>query len=449
MSRWSAEFVARALGVPVTGPGFSEISTDTRTLAPGALFVALAGEKFDGHAHLPTARDNGAAAAVVRRGTPAVQGLTLIEVSDTLAAYGRLGRERRREITGPVVAITGSNGKTSTKEMLAAVLRTRWRVHATKLNLNNLVGVPQTILSAPPGTDALVIEAGASEAGELARARDIIEPTIVVITNVQPSHLDGFQSLDGVMLEKISLAREVPLAVVGTDPPRLVEGARRVATRVLTAGLAGADRVPDEVRVDAAGEPIFRVDGHTVHLPIRGQHQVANAMLAWTVGRELFCDPTAMASALASLVLPGGRGELIQHGGLTVLNDAYNANPASFRAVMDVAQTMRGGRRLVFVAGTMRELGSESARYHAEVADALVELGPELVAAVGEFVPAFERHRAALGDRLLTAPDAVALAPLLAARLTGDEFVVLKASRGPALERILPALGITSTTPSH
>ena len=179
MSRWSAEFVARALGVPVAGRGFSEISTDTRTLAPGALFVALVGEQFDGHAHLAAAREKGAAAAVVRRGTPVVQGLTLIEVGDTLAAYGRLGRERRREITGPVVAITGSNGKTSTKEMLAAVLRTRWRVHATRLNLNNLVGVPQTILAAPPGTDALVIEAGASEAGELARARDIIEPTIV------------------------------------------------------------------------------------------------------------------------------------------------------------------------------------------------------------------------------------------------------------------------------
>ena len=449
MSRWSADFVARALGVPVTGRGYSEISTDTRTLAPGALFVALAGEKFDGHTHLAMAREKGAVAAVVRRGTPAVTGLTLIEVGDTLAAYGRLGRERRREITGPVIAITGSNGKTSTKEMIAAVLRTRWRVHATTLNLNNLVGVPQTILAAPPGTDALVIEAGASEAGELARAREIIEPTIVVITNVQPSHLDGFRSLEGVMLEKLSLARDVPLAIVGTDPPRLVEGAQRIAERVITAGLARAERVPEEVRIDAAGEPIFRIDERTVHLPIRGRHQVGNAMLAWTVGRELFCDPTAMASALASLVLPGGRGELIQHGGLTVLNDAYNANPSSFRAVIEVARTLREGRRLVFVAGTMRELGADSPRYHAEVADALVELAPDLVAAVGEFVPAFERHRTALGDRLLTAPDAVTLAPLLAARLRGDELVVLKASRGPALERILPALGITSTAPSH
>lgn len=449
MSRWSAVFVARALGVTVTGPGFTEISTDTRTLAPGALFVALTGEQFDGHAHLSAARDKGAGAAIVRRGTPPVTGLILIEVGDPLAAYGRLGRERRREIPGPVVAITGSNGKTSTKEMLAAVLRTRWRVHATKLNLNNLVGVPQTILAAPPGTEALVIEAGASGRGELAKMRAIIEPTVVVITNVQESHLDGFGSVEGILEEKLSLAVGVPLAIVGADPGALGDGARRRAHRVVTAGLMGADRVPDRVTVNHAGEPTFEVDGYRVHLAVRGRHQVANAMLAWTLGRELFCDPAAVAVALGSLVLPGGRGELLQHGGLTVLNDAYNANPSSFRAVLDLAQAMRQGRRLVFVAGTMRELGAESARYHREVAEALVALAPDLLAAVGEFVPALEPYRAQLGDRLLTAPDAPALAPLLAARLKGDEFVVLKASRGPALERILPSLGITTTAPSH
>lgn len=449
MSRWSAEFVTRALGVPVAGRGFSEISTDTRTLAPGALFVALTGEKFDGHAHLAAARDKGALAAVVRRGTPAVPGLTLIEVGDPLTAYGRLGRERRREINGPVIAITGSNGKTSTKEMLAAVLRTRWKVHATKLNLNNLVGVPQTILASTPGTEALVIEAGASEAGELARAREIIEPTIGVITTVQASHLDGFRTVEGIMLEKLSLIRGVDLAVVGTDPPRLAENARRMAKRVITAGLRDADVVPQQVALGSTGEPTFTVDGRTIRLPIRGAHQVGNAMIAWAVGRELFCDPAAIASALENLVLPGGRGELLQHQGLTVLNDAYNANPASFLAAIEVARAMRPGRRLVFVAGSMRELGAESARYHAEVAKALVALEPEVLAAVGEFVPALEPYRAPLGDRLVTAADAPALGPLLAARLRGDELVVLKASRGPALERILPFLGITTTAPSH
>jgi UDP-N-acetylmuramoyl-tripeptide--D-alanyl-D-alanine ligase len=266
---------------------------------------------------------------------------------------------------------------------------------------------------------------------------------------VQASHLDGFKSVEGILREKVSLAKGVPLAVVGTEPPRLAEEARRLAGRVITAGLAGADRVPASVELSDDGEPVLTVDDQRVRLPLRGRHQAGNAMLAWTVGRELFCDPPSMAQALGSLVLPGGRGELLQHGGLTVLNDAYNANPASFLAAIEVAKAMRGTRPLVFVAGTMRELGAESARYHAEVAEALVALAPDLLAAVGEFVPALEPHRAVLGDRLLTAPDALALAPLLASRVRGTELVVLKASRGPALERILPALGITTSAPSH
>jgi UDP-N-acetylmuramoyl-tripeptide--D-alanyl-D-alanine ligase len=378
-----------------------------------------------------------------------VEGLRLLEVDDTLDAYGRMARERRREITGPVVTVTGSNGKTSTKEMLAAVLGTKWKVHATKLNLNNLVGIPQTILASPTNTGALVIEAGASEKGELARARAIIEPSVTVVTNVQASHLDGFGSVEGIMTEKLSLARETVLAVVGTEPPALADGARHLARRVVTAGVAGADKMPTALVMEPSGEPTLTIDGQKFHLPIRGKHQAGNAMLAWTVGKELGCDPAAMARALSGLVLPGGRGELLHHGGLTVLNDAYNANPASFKAIIEVAKGMRGKRPLVFVAGTMRELGAESARYHAEIAKELVALAPDLLAAVGEFVPALEPHRKALGDRLLTAPDAPALAPLLAARLKGDELVVLKASRGPALERILPALGITTSAPSH
>src|SRR5687768_18093359 len=179
MMRWSGEFVRKALALPAAprAAGFTEISTDTRALDPGALFVALAGERFDGHAHLEAAWERGASAAVVRRGTPAVAGLELLEVDDTLRAYGELAHARRAEITGPVVAVTGTNGKTSTKEMLAAVLATRFRVHATRANLNNLVGVPLTILESPADTEALVIEAGANLPGEIPRYREIIEPT--------------------------------------------------------------------------------------------------------------------------------------------------------------------------------------------------------------------------------------------------------------------------------
>ncbi len=439
--RWSGDFVRRALELAAPVPAdFSQISTDTRTLLPGALFVALAGEHFDAHEHLDAARDRGAAAAVVRTGTPAVAGLPLLEVPDTLAAYGALARARRQAFAGPVIAVTGTNGKTTTKEMLAAMLATRFRVHATRANLNNLVGVPLTILEAPADADALVVEAGANLPGEIPRYHAIIEPTVAVVTNVGAGHLEGFGSIDGVMQEKLALTRGVPLAVVGTDPPTLAARARELAARVVTAGLADADVTPGALVLDGAGRATFALDGHPVRLPLPGRHLAANAMLAWAVARELGVEPAAAAAALAALRLPAGRSQLESLGGFTVLNDCYNANPQSFASVIATAQAMRGGRRLVFIAGTMRELGADSARLHADVARQLTELQPDLLGAVGEFVPALAPYATALGDQLVTADDPAALAPLLRPRLRGDELLVVKASRGVALERILPLL---------
>ncbi len=447
---WTDTSVRAALGLPGGDEtAYSAISTDSRTVEPGSLFIALRGERFDGHDHLAKAAESGATGAIVRAGTPEVPGLRLYHVIDTLEAYGQLARARRREITGPVVAIGGANGKTSTKEMCAAVLRTGYRVHSTPANDNNLVGIPKTILAAPEGTQALVIEAGASVRGELARARRIIEPTVTVTTNVAISHLDGFGSLEGVLEEELDLMDGVELAIVGTDPPALAEGARRRARRVLTAGLARADRVPVSVTIDSTGKPTLTVEGARITLPLLGQHQAANAMLAWTLAQELRLDLAAVAEALRTLRIPGGRGELIEAGGLTIINDTYNANPASFLATIATARTMRAGRKLVFVAGTMRELGTESARHHAAVAAALVGLEPDLLAAVGDFVPALARYADKLKTRLLSAPDATSMGPLLRARLQGDELIVLKASRGAALERILPFLTGQDHQPTH
>jgi UDP-N-acetylmuramoyl-tripeptide--D-alanyl-D-alanine ligase len=433
--------VVAALGVPLTAHlsplTFSEISTDTRSLRRGALFVALRGERFDGHDHLEAAARAGATAAVVRRGTLPVEGLAFIEVDDTLRAYGDLAHARRGRIAGPVIAITGTNGKTSTKEMLAAVLRTRYRTHATRANLNNLVGVPLTILEAPTDTEALVVEAGANAPGEIARYREIIAPTIAVVTNIGEGHVEGFGSLDGVLREKLSLLRDVPLAVVGATPVGLADQARRLARRVI-----GGPDGPREARVraDDQGRPTVEVGGRRFTIPYPGRHLAANALLAWAVAEELGLDLDGCTRALDALVLPGGRSELRQEGGLTILNDCYNANPPSFLAAIATARELRRGRRLVFVAGTMRELGAEAPRLHGSVAQALVTLAPDLLAAVGDFVPALAPHAAALGDRLITAPDAEGIGPLVAARLEGDEVVVLKASRGVALERILPHL---------
>ncbi|HET8634141.1 MAG TPA: UDP-N-acetylmuramoyl-tripeptide--D-alanyl-D-alanine ligase [Gemmatimonadales bacterium] len=440
--RWSAAAVQAALGLSggESGEEITSISTDTRTLQPGALFVALVGDKHDGHDHLAAARDAGARTAIVRRGTPAVKGLALIEVDDTLRAYGDLAHARRKQVSGPVIAITGTNGKTSTKEMVAAVLRTRFRTHATRLNYNNLVGVPLTILEAPDDTEALVIEAGANMPGEIARYREIIEPTIAIVTNVAEGHLEGFGSLEGVLAEKLALLRDVPLAIVGTEPPALAERARQLARREVTAGAQHAERKARDIEIDGEGKASFTAGGQRIHLPLPGRHLASNAMLAWTVVEELGLDPHSAAQALEGLQLPGGRSEVLQRGGFTILNDCYNANPQSFASVIATAKAMRQDRRLVFVAGTMRELGSASERLHAQVAEQLLLLKPDLLAAVGDFVPALEPHRAALGERLVTAPDPTALAPLLSERLSGGELLVLKASRGVALERILPLL---------
>jgi UDP-N-acetylmuramoyl-tripeptide--D-alanyl-D-alanine ligase len=258
---WRESAVRAALGLARGGDDrlFSAISTDTRAIPAGGLFVALSGDRFDGHDFLPAAASAGAAAAVVRRGTPAIPGLPLFEVPDTLRAFGALAHARRAALAGPVVAITGTNGKTSTKEMLAAALRTRYVTWATRANNNNLVGVPLTILEAPGHTEALVVEAGANLPGEIARYREIIEPGIVVITNAVAGHLEGFGSLNGVVEEKLSLADGVELAVVGLDPPALAAGARTRARRVRTAALQGADLVPERVELGDDARPLVTI----------------------------------------------------------------------------------------------------------------------------------------------------------------------------------------------
>jgi UDP-N-acetylmuramoyl-tripeptide--D-alanyl-D-alanine ligase len=361
-------------------------------------------------------------------------------VPDTLRAFGQLAHSRRRSLTGPVVAVTGTNGKTSTKEMLSAVLSTTYRTYATRANLNNLVGVPQTILEAPADTEALIVEAGANLPGEIARYREIIEPTISIVTNAVAGHLEGFGSLEGVVEEKLALTVGVPLAIVGVDPASLAAGARLRARRVQTAGLRDAELVPEQVRLDDSARPVITLRGQTFALAARGMHQADNAVRVWAVAEELRIPAATTAGALQHFTIPAGRGEVLQEGGLTILNDCYNANPQSFRAAIATAASLRGNRRLVFVAGTMRELGKDSAALHREIAAALVDLNPDLLAVVGDFVPALQPFVAQLQHRLVTAPDPVGLGPLLAAQLRGDELVVLKASRGVALERILPAL---------
>ena len=441
MTVWTGDAVATALGTgPVATPSFSEISTDTRSMRPGALFVALTGDRFNGHQFLETAAHAGAHAAVVRRGTRPVDGLELIDVDDPLAALGTLANARRKEIVGPVVGVTGTNGKTSTKEMLAAVLGVRWKVHATAANLNNLVGVPQTILAAPANTEALVVEAGANERGEMARLRDIVEPTLAVVTNVSPGHLEGFGSLDLAMVEKMSFLRDVDVAVVGTHPPELKDAARSSAGRVVSAGLGpDADLAPDDWKLRDDGTVGLTFKGQAIDLPLVGRHQAENAALVLAVASVLELELSDVADALATVALPKGRCELMRCGELLILNDTYNANPDSLKASLDAAEGMRAGRSLVVVVGSMLELGDDSPRLHREAAEAIERVKPALIGATGEFTEAFETSNVS-GDRLIVSESVEALGRAVRARLQGDELVLLKASRGVRLERIIPLI---------
>lgn len=442
MTAWSAEDVAATLKTgAVAHRTFSHVSTDTRTIQPDGLFLALTGARYDGHHFLEAARESGATGAVVRRDTPAVEGLALFEVDDPLVALGRLAHARRQQIAGPVVAVTGTNGKTATREMLAQALGTRWPVHATRANHNNLIGVPQTILAAADAAEALVIEAGTSEPGEIARLREIIDPTVAVITNVSAAHLEGFGSLDAVLEEKVSLVWDVPLAVVGTRPPELCDAASRSAERVVSAGLgSGAQIGPDDWMMAEDGRVTVTFRSRRVRLPLIGRHQGENAMLALAVSAELDLDREAVASALEEVVVPGGRCEVLPRGNLRILHDAYNANPASLEASLDTASALQADRRLVVVVGSMLELGPESDRLHREAAEAIVRAQPHLVAATGRFVPAFEDVGWGGDDRLLVSDDVERLGRALRERLHGDEFVLVKASRGVRLERLIPLL---------
>ncbi len=441
---WTAKEVTKALGLPAASwdHAYAGVSTDTRSLKERELLVALKGERFDAHDFLSDARMVGVGAVVVRHKTPRWPGFDWFEVDDTLVALGQLARYRRDAFQGPVVAITGTTGKTSTKELAAAALGARFRVHKSDRNLNNLVGVPLTLLAAPVEAEIAVIECGASVPGEIARLRDIVRPDVAVVTTVAEGHLEGFGSLDRVFDEKVALLAGAATAVVGTRPPRLADAARRSAKRVTTAGLDPAGEwTAEDVTLLPDGRPRFTVRGVAVELPLRGRHMVANALVALAIADSVGVPLADAAGALAQARLPAGRSEVLELGGMTVINDCYNANPASFAAALDLLAAVRGGRRVVVVVGTMRELGEASRALHREVAERIAAARPDVVAAVGEFVPAFEALAGRLkGRQVLTGdtPDAVAVS--LKELLRPGDVVLLKASRGVQLERLIPVL---------
>ncbi len=452
MSFWTDARVRDTLE-PLSSPAglpaeldYSAISTDTRTIPAGALFVALRGERFDAHDFLAKAVEAGAAAAIVDHVPPGAPEIPYYVVSDTLVALGLLARSYRRQLTARICAITGSNGKTTTKELTRAALATRFRTHATAGNLNNLVGAPLTLLATPPDAEVVVVELGTNAPGEVARLAAIAEPDACIVTGIAEEHLEGLGDLEGVLREETSILLTLPrhgFAVVADEPPALARRARELGARTLAAGWtehADAGLRAEDVRIAADGHVAFRWQGRDVHLALPARHNARNALLALGLAVEWGADADAAVEALKSVRAGKMRGEVAVLRELMVRVDCYNSNPSSLRSAVDTLAAMprRGGR--VAVIGTMLELGPRSAEIHREAAQHLAESALDLVVATGAFHDAFEPFAQRMGERLARVHDPLEAMAVLEARLHGNEIVLLKGSRGVALERLLPLM---------
>jgi UDP-N-acetylmuramoyl-tripeptide--D-alanyl-D-alanine ligase len=445
---WTDADVCGALGlVPNADAGrvtYTGVSTDSRDVQEGQLYVALTGERFDGHAFVADALAKGARGAVVSRPQDVSVRGPLYHVDDTLVALGALAAHRRRGLTAPIVAITGSSGKTSTKDLAAAAIGSAKRVHATRGNRNNRIGMPLTLLSTPVDAEAVVLELGTSEPGEIRTLAQIARPDIGVVTTVGEAHLEKLGSLEGVLDEKLDLLRgltEGGRGVVGDEPPVLAARARALCPQLRVAGWshrADPDLHIEHARMDAVGHYEFAWRGETVTVPLVGRHAATDAMLALAIADLVGVSPADAARGIAGADTNPLRGEVRRLGTLTLIVDCYNANPQSVRAALDVLEG-QVARRRVAVLGSMLELGTESDRLHREVLANALERDVDLIVATG----AFGRAAEALGTRatgVITAPDWREAYPRLRERLEGDEIVLLKASRGIALEGILPLL---------
>ena len=438
---WTFERVADALG---TGPRIPRplagVSTDTRAIARGDVFVALIGEHFDAHDFLATAREAGAAAFVVSDATKAAGlGVPTYVVPDTLVALGQLATAWRRAWGRSVIAVAGSNGKTSTKELLKAAFGRTLVVHATTGNLNNRIGVPLTLLAIPSDAEVAIVEVGTNTPGEVATLRAITEPDIAVLTSIGEEHLEGLGDLAGVLREECEIFHGVTLAIVPSAHPEVLDLARARATAVLSAGLEHASIAPTAWGLDAEGRPWLDVDGVHFALPLRGAHQAANAMLAVAAAGACGVPFEQAAAGMAAMPVPSMRGAWEQLGELILINDAYNANPASMRAALDLLGRVGAGQQRVAILGSMRELGAQAAEQHRVVALAALASGADLIVGVGDFAAAFAAV-APSNPRVVATPDFDALWPLLAPRLERNAIVLLKGSRGMRLERLVPTL---------
>jgi UDP-N-acetylmuramoyl-tripeptide--D-alanyl-D-alanine ligase len=422
--------LAAATGGHLAGPDVTVdgASIDSRTVRPGQLFVPVVAER-DGHEFVPAALERGAAAYLTAR-EPA--GGTAVVVDDTVAALRAIGQLARDRLRCPVVAITGSVGKTSVKDLLAAALGVGLRTTASQGSFNNELGVPLTLLSAPLDAEAVVVEMGARGVGHIADLCEVARPTVGIVTRVAAAHTEAFGSIDEVARAKGELPAALPVdgtAVLFTGDERVLAMAALTRASVVTFGDGGDVRaiwleVDDELR------PTFTLvspwGNAVVELGVRGVHQVDNALAAAAAALACGLSPDQVAEGLGSAALSPWRMDLTTaSGGARILNDAYNANPASVTAALQSLAALPAARRTA-VLGVMAELGTTSDEEHAAIGELARELGVRLVAVApaygGEDVGDVDAAIAALGD------------------LGPDDAVLVKGSRVAGLERLAAAL---------
>jgi UDP-N-acetylmuramoyl-tripeptide--D-alanyl-D-alanine ligase len=456
------EALARIVGATVTGRAdrteaeaqashVTGVSTDSRTIRPGDCFFALTGENFDGHDYVSQVLAKGAACAVVCRDVEAGSG-PILKVRDTIQALGDLARAYRRMNPFQVVAITGSVGKTTTRQIVHHVLSRRFRTHQAQKSFNNNIGLPLTLLGAPPDSEVIIAEIGANHPGEIAPLTRIAQPDIAVVTNAHPAHLEGFGDLATIIKEKLSIAEGLSDAgtfLINGDIELLAATARSLGRPFRTFG-----RSPDaDYRIEqiacSGTSSTFVIRGTRVHLPLPGPGNVENAAAAWAVCDQFGLTADDFARAVADLPAVSMRAETLQIGSLTVLNDCYNANPASMRNALAMLANLRSSsdanrnRRLVFICGRMAELGPQTESLHEELGAAAAKAGVDLLVAVGEEPKTAARvaTETARGDlQTICFDDTQSTCEHVQEFLREDDIILVKGSRTARLERVVQQL---------